>query len=255
MMATLGVTFWIHSLNTLAVSRYVVPTQLGEPVRPADGFQRVLKRVGAFTGAYLLSLLWGVGATLLLMVPGLILSGVGGAIVFSTEGTISGTRLLGWILLVGGPLLALLGLVGGLLWYMLRFSLLAPLMAMEDLPAVPSFRRSGALLSGRVAPGFVGRVSVRAMLLVTVVSIILVAVSVLCGLPAMILQLVLGNPMDPVAAAANPVPQTLLVPAELLQVLGQAVFNPLGLVVYAMFYMDMRVRREGLDLERRLEAR
>ena len=39
------------------------------------------------------------------------------------------------------------------------------------------------------------------------------------------------------------------------QVVGQAVFNPLGIVVYAMLYLDMRVRREGLDLERRLEAR
>ena len=32
-------------------------------------------------------------------------------------------------------------------------------------------------------------------------------------------------------------------------------FGPLGLVVYAMLYLDMRMRREGLDLERRLEAR
>ncbi|MCY1079155.1 hypothetical protein [Archangium lansingense] len=251
---TLLVTFWVYSLNTLAVSRYVVPTQLGEPVRPADGIQRALKRVGAFTGAYLLSLLWMVGAILLMMLPGVVLSGVGGAIVFSTEGPISGVRVLGWILLFGGLLLAGLGIVGGLLWYLLRFSLLAPVMAMEELPSVGSFRRSGALLSGRVAPGFIGRVSVRAMILVTVVSLILIAVSVLCGMPAMILQLIHSNPLDPVAAAANPVPQSLLVPAELLQVLGQAVFNPLGLVVYSMLYLDMRVRREGLDLERRLEA-
>jgi hypothetical protein len=253
--ATLGITFWVYSLNTLAVSRYVVPTQLGEPARPADGMQRVLQRVGAFTGAYLLSLLWAVGAILLLMLPGMLLAGVGGAIVLRTEGAISGARVLGWILLAGGPVLAVLGLVGGVLWYLLRFSLLAPVLAMEELPAVRSFRRSGALLSGRVGPGFTGRVTVRAMILVTVVSIILIAVSVLCGLPALILQFTHGSPLDPEAAAANPVPQSLLVPAELLQVVGQAVFNPLGLVVYALLYLDMRVRREGLDLERRLEAR
>ncbi|HYO57861.1 hypothetical protein [Archangium sp.] len=252
---TLGVTFWLYSLNMLAVSRYVVPTQLGEPARPADGMRRALKRVGAFTGAYTLSLLWAVGAILLLMLPGGLLTGVGGAIVTRTEGSVSGARVLGWILLAGGPLLAILGLVGGLLWYLLRFSLLAPVMAMEDLPAVRSFRRSGALLSGRVEPGFIGRVTVRAMILVTVVSLILIAVSVLCGLPALLLQLAHGNPLDPAAAAADPVPQSLLVPAELLQVVGQAVFNPLGIVVYAMLYLDMRVRREGLDLERRLEAR
>lgn len=251
----MGVTFWLYSLNMLAVARYVVPTQLGESVQLADGMRRVLKRLGAFTGAYLLSLLWAVGAMLLLLLPGALLAGAGGLIVMSTEGSISGARVLGWILLAAGPLLAVLGLIGGLLWYLLRFSLLAPVLAIEDLPAVGSFRRSGALLSGRVGPGFTGRVTVRAMVLVTVVSIILIAVSVLCGLPAMILQLTLGNPLNPAAAAANPVPQSLLVPAELLQVMGQAVFNPLGLVVYAQLYLDMRVRREGLDLERRLEAR
>ncbi|HEY0095008.1 MAG TPA: hypothetical protein VGB96_11810 [Archangium sp.] len=253
--AILGVSFWVYSLNTLAVSRYVVPTQLGEPARPADGMQRALKQVGTFTGAYLLSLLWAVGAMLLMMLPGALLAGVGGAIVLRTEGAVSGVRVLGWLLLAAGPLLMGLGLVGGLLWYLLRFSLLAPVLAMEDLPVVRSFRRSGALLSGRVAPGFTGRVTVRAMLLVTVVSIILIAVNLLCGLPAMLVQLTHGNPLDPAAAAANPAPQALLVPAELLQVVGQAVFNPLGIVVYAMLYLDMRVRREGLDLERRLEAR
>jgi hypothetical protein len=94
---------------------------------------------------------------------------------------------------------------------------------------------------------------VRAILLVTVVSVILVAVSLLSGMPALIVQFVYGNPLDPVHA--TPVPQALLVPAELLQVVGQAVFNPLGLVFYALFYLDIRVRREGLDLEQRLNQR
>ncbi|WP_375773151.1 hypothetical protein NR798_20420 [Archangium gephyra] len=255
LVAILGISYWVYSLNTLAVARYVVPTQLGESASPADGMQRVLKKAGTFTGAYLLSLLWAVGAMLLMMLPGALLTGAGGLIVVRTEGAVSGARVLGWILVAVGPILMALGLLGGLLWYLLRFSLLAPVLAMEELPVVRSFRRSGALLSGRVAPGFTGRVTVRAMLLVTVVSLILLAVSILCGLPAMLVQLTHGNPLDPAAAAANPVPQSLLVPAELLQVVGQAVFNPLGIVVYAMLYLDMRVRREGLDLERRLEAR
>jgi hypothetical protein len=124
-------------------------------------------------------------------------------------------------------------------------------LALEDLSAVGSFRRSGELLSGRVGPGFTGRVKVRAMLLVTVVSAILVAVGMVSSLPALLIQLAHGGLYNP----ENPVSQLLLVPAELLQVAGQSVFNPLALVFYAMFYLDMRVRREGLDLERRLEAR
>jgi hypothetical protein len=77
----------------------------------------------------------------------------------------------------------------------------------------------------------------------------------LSGLPALFIQLAYSNPFNPTDPGLSAVPQMLLVPAELLQVVGQAVFNPLGLVFYAMFYLDMRMRREGLDLERRLEAR
>ncbi|WNG52543.1 hypothetical protein F0U60_23210 [Archangium minus] len=253
MVGLMVMSVWLYSLNTLVVSRYVVSTQLGAPARPAEGVERALRRLGPFTGAYLLSLLWGVGITLVLMVPGGVMAAAGTAMRVMSEGL--GSRMGSVLLLVGGILLAGLGFIGGILWYLLRFSLLAPVFALEDLPAVRAFRRSGELLSGRVEPGFTGRVTVRAMILVTVVSLILTAVSILCGLPSLIVQLVFGRPFDPVAAAANPVPQAILVPAELVQVAGQAIFNPLGLVVYATLYLDMRVRREGLDLERRLEAR
>ncbi len=250
---TLVATFWLYWLSTLVVARYVVPAQLGQPVPPADSVRRGLKRLGAFTGAYALSLLWALGANLLMALPGGLVTAAGGVMLGMSDAP--GARLGGGIVLVVGILLVMLGVLGGLLWYLLRFSLLGPVMAMEELSAVRAFRRSGELLSGRVEPGFSGRVKVRAMILVTVVSVILIAVSILSGLPALIVQFSYGNPLDPIAAAANPVPQSILVPAELLQVVGQAIFSPLGLVFYALFYLDMRVRREGLDLEQRLEAR
>ena len=126
------VYLWFHFLNTLVVSRYVVPTLLGEPARPADGIQRAWKRVGAFTGAYALSLLWVVGAILLMVLPGGLLAGTGTAMVMQSSG--SGARVAGGVLLGVGLLLMFIGLMGGILWYLLRFSLLAPVMAMEDLP-------------------------------------------------------------------------------------------------------------------------
>ncbi|WP_095983281.1 hypothetical protein [Melittangium boletus] len=242
-------SLWLYYLNTLVVARYVVPTQLGDTVRLGDCVQRALKRLGTFTGAYLLSLGWGVGTLLLLSVPGGLLVGVGALLVARPDG--ASLRIVGLSLIAIGSILLGLGMLGALLWYLLRFCLLGSVVAMEDASAWRSFRRSGALLSGRVEPGFTGRVPVRAMILVTVVSIILIAVSILCGLPALILQLIYRNPDNPAVSLA---PQSLLIPAELLQVMGQAVFNPLGLVVYATLYLDMRVRREGLDLERRLDA-
>jgi hypothetical protein len=40
-----------------------------------------------------------------------------------------------------------------------------------------------------------------------------------------------------------------VVPAQLLQVIAGAAISPLYVVFQVIFYVDMRVRREGLDLE------
>ncbi len=243
---------WNYWLATMAVTRYVMGAQLGEPVRPMDGLKRAAGRLGSLTGAYVLSLLWALGVGLLVLVPGGALFGGGVALAATDSG---GGKVFGFLLLAGGLLLLGLGSLGAFLWYFLRFALLPPVLAMEDVGAGGAFRRSGRLVSGRVEPGLMGLVKMRGMVLLTVLSGILIAVSFVSGLPAWVVRFAYGNPFDPVAAAANPVPQALLVPVELLQVVGQSFFTPLGLVFYAMFYLDMRMRREGLDLERRLEAR
>jgi hypothetical protein len=255
MLASSGLWFvliWSYWLATVVVARYVVPVQLGEPVSPAESLRRGLRRLGSFTGAYLLSNLWGLGVSLLLMLPGAVLAGVG--VLMSRDPSSSGSAILSIVLLVGGMLLGLLGALAAFLWYFLRFALLAPVFAMEDLSATRSFHRSGELISGRVQPGFMGRVKVRAMILFTAISGILIAVSFTFSLPAWIVRLAYGHLTDPSAAATNPIPQLLLVPVELFQVVGQSLFTPLALVFSAMFYLDMRMRREGLDLERRLDA-
>lgn len=246
------VLIWSYWLATLVITRYVVSAQLGEPTRPADGLRRGLHRLGSFTGAYLLSLLWGIGINVLLALPGAACFGLGALL--GRGGAGSGSTILGIVLAVGGILLISLGVLAAFLWYFLRFSLLAPVFAVEDLPAIAAFRRSGALISGRVAPGFMGRVKVRAMVLFTALSGIIIAVSLLFSLPTWIVRAAYGQLSDPSNAAAHPVPQLLLVPVELLQVFGQSIFTPLALVFYAMFYLDMRMRREGLDLGRRLDT-
>lgn len=243
---------WSHWLATLVTSWYVVSVQFGQPTRPVDGLRRGLRRLGSFTGAYLLSQLWGLGLGLLLVFPGSALLALG--VLQGSSSTGSGAAMLGVLLVVAGALLALLGALAAFLWYFLRFALLASVIAMEDLSAMGAFRRSGALISGRVGPGFLGHVKVRAMVLFTVVSGILIAVSLLFSLPGWIVRAAHGHLTSPAAAVAHPIPQLLLVPVELFQVLGQALFTPLALVFSAMFYLDMRMRREGLDLERRLDA-
>ena len=255
MMLALGVTMvlalWLYQVVNVVVARYVVPSLLGDKAEPADGYRRAWQKLGALTGAYVLSLLWAMAMSFLLSLPGVLLAAGGGALSFLASG---GSRVLGSILLGLGLILMLLGVTGAMLWYLLRFSLLAPTLAMEDLGAVGAFRRCGSLLSGRVEPGFGGLVTVRAMILVTVVTAIVLTVGLTSGLPVLLARYAYGNlSMDARVVVANPVPQAVLVPLELLQVSCQALFSPLALVFYATFYLDLRVRREGLDLERRLE--
>ncbi|RKH55289.1 hypothetical protein [Corallococcus llansteffanensis] len=239
--------FWVA---TTAAARFVVPALLGEPVRPSEGLRRAVSRLGTLTVTYLLSMAWSLGVTILLCLPGSVVMGLGVVAAVTGKGSGGSTAASVALIIIGAILLGL-GALAAVLWYFLRFMLLPPVLAMEDVGAWAAFKRSGALLSGRVEPGFMGRGTVRAMVLSTVVGGILVAVSLVSGLPAWIVRLTYGgNLLDPAAQAA--IPQALLVPAELLQVVGQSFFTPLSFVVSAFFYVDMRVRREGLDLERRL---
>jgi hypothetical protein len=73
------------------------------------------------------------------------------------------------------------------------------------------------------------------------------------GTPAFLVQFAYGN-----AFSRNPtpeaVPQSLAIPAELLQVVVQALFGSIAMTLASLFYVDMRVRREGLDIESQLRS-
>lgn len=237
---------WSYWLAMVASARYVLSAQLGTPVSPADGLRRSLSKVGAVTGAFLLSLGWSTLVTLVASIPGTVLMVAGGV------ATAMDSKVLGIVLLVVGGLLLTLGLLGSVLWYFLRFLLLPPALAMEDLGAWGAFKRSGAMLSGRVEPGFLGRVMVRGMILFTVVSLILFSVHLLFGIPSWLVMMPYGNPFAADTMARTP--QLLLVPVEVLQVAAQAFFSPVNFVVCSFFYLDLRVRREALDLEQKLGA-
>ncbi|WP_342374278.1 hypothetical protein NVS55_23240 [Myxococcus stipitatus] len=237
---------WSYWLAMVATSRYIVSAQLGTPVSPKEGLRRGFAMLGPVTGAFLLSLLWSVGVSLLLTIPGGVLV-IAGGIATAMESSVLGT-----VLMVVGTLLAALGLLAAFLWYFLRFLLLPPVLAMEDLGAWAAFKRSRALLAGHVEPGFLGRGMVRAMILFTVVSLILFSVHLVFSIPSWLVMLPYGNPFD--AGTLARTPQLLLVPVEILQVAAQAFFSPVNFVACAFFYVDMRVRREGLDLEQRMAS-
>jgi hypothetical protein len=153
---------------------------------------------------------------------------------------------------IAGFLLWILGAIVALVWYAVRFMLTAEVLAMEEGGPLYALRRSGELVSGRLGEGFFNLVKVRAAILVTTGTIITLVMGLVTSLPTLAVQQIYGHVFDPTRANPDAIPQALLVPAQLVQVAAQAGLLPLTLAFGALFYLDMRVRREGLDIELKL---
>jgi hypothetical protein len=248
MLGTLPVYALITWFAGVAVTRYTLPALLGQPHSLSDALARLRSRALASTAGFFLSLAWLAGVSLLVTLPGAGLMGL--AIYLGTKGSVAASAALAII----GALAVGAGLVAAMLWYLLRFFLTAQVFAAEDLGVVAALRRSGELVSGRIGLGLANLVKMRATILISVMAIILTAVGLISGLPALVIQFAYGKPLDPANASPDAVPQALLIPAELLQVLAQSAVGPLFIIFGVLFYVDMRVRREGLDLEVKLDA-
>lgn len=249
LMPLLFVSLWIGWIISVAGSHYLIRRQLGERATLADALARARARLGTTTGAFLASSLWGFGVATVAAAPGLVVAISSGLAVMDGPADARPAALLA---AVAGGLLSLFGVLVAALWWVLRFLLTPQVIAMEDTTAWASIRRSGALLRGRLGPGLVNHIRVRAMILLTLVFVILFVISLLSSIPVGAVQMIYANPLAGAGAGLNAPPQALLVPAQLFQVLVQAVFAPLYLVFTALFYVDLRVRREGLDLELQL---
>lgn len=221
---------------TTAAAHYVLPTFLGEPARVADGVRHATRKLGTLLGLFFLALGWALLVMVLFMLPGILMgvaAGLAGSVGF----------------LIAGMVVMTFGLIGWGLWFFLRFALWGPIVASEDVGALAAFRRCDALTSGRVGPGLMGLVKMRLMILITVVAMMLLLLSLISGAPVLVLRAVYGNLLDP---SAGDVPAVLLVPAELFNLAVGAVMYPLYVAFQVIFYVDMRTRREGFDLELKL---
>lgn len=89
---------------------------------------------------------------------------------------------------------------------------------------------------------------VRLTVLITVVGLILTVIYVVTGIPSAVLHASYGNILDPTHADQTAIPAGLLIPAELAQIVLSSLVAPVYAVFAVVFYVDMRVRREGLDL-------
>lgn len=236
------VNLLVGQIAGVAISGFVYPrvTERGAPT-VGEALRLSAQRLGPTVGMFLLSIGWSALAGLLFLLPGLVT--VGGGVWLA----VSGRTGAGAGLSIFGAVLILAGLVVLVLWFLIRFVLTSQVLAVEPVTAVGCFKRTDQLSSGRVGPGFVGLVKGRLTLLITIVAFILMVVGLVTGLPELVVKGLFGE-LDPTKAGAA-APQLLVVPAQLFQVIAGAALTPLYVVFQVIFYVDMRVRREGLDLE------
>ena len=141
-----------------------------------------------------------------------------------------------------------------ILWFIIRFILVSQIIAMEPLGALAAFRRADALSSGRVETGAGGLVKLRLTVLVTIMGSVLFIVNTVASMPIFVAAAVYGAGLGPGHGIDDVVPLAVMVPLQLVQTVLSALVAPLYVIFQTFFYADMRVRREGLDLELALQA-
>lgn len=230
----------ISQLCLVAGSRYLYPLAVGLPATPpSEALAHALRTTGLTLASLGLMLLVGGLVLLVFLAPGAAL--LAGAVAAVMLGASAGaSAALG----VAGALLLALGLLVWTLWFFLRFLLTGQLVAVEPLGARHVIRRADELSSGSIGPGLLGLVKLRLSVLVTVVYPMVLMLSVLASLPEYGAAL---------ALSPQPVPVGLALASRLLQAGVASVVVPLYVVFQVLFYVDMLVRREGLDLKLKLD--
>jgi hypothetical protein len=242
-------SLFIAQIAGVAASHYAFTRILnqGQP-NGSDSFRHAAARLGTTTGAFILSMAWSVVVMVLLLLPGA--GFAAGAFALG----INDQRGLATVLGILAALALIAGTIVLVLWFAIRFILVSQIIAVEPLGALATFRRADALSSGRVYAGAGGIVKLRLTVLVTIVGTVLLIMGTVASLPTLFAGAAFGANLTPGHTLNDVVPLYVLLPLQLLQSVLGALLAPLYTVFQTFFYTDMRVRREGLDLELALGA-
>jgi hypothetical protein len=218
----------LQYLSQGALTSAVADSHLDRPVSFGGAYRAMLKRVGPLLGAIGLQILIGIGiflpaiAVFLLSIASLAgdSSGAGAGLAFICLGFL--------LMLVGFIFYA---------YITVRITVIVPVIMVEHLGPVQALRRSWQLVQGYWW---------RTLALVLVLSLINAVIS--AG-PAYLLTLIVGmatRSFDPVLTAAV---------TAVVTIITEALFIPLSLTAYTLYYFDLRVRKEGFDIETAVSQR
>jgi MFS family permease len=210
-----------------AVTITVSELYLGRAVSIRDAYRAIRGRVSGLLGLVILLFLINVVFLFAVILAAVLVGGIAAAVLNS----ISPFLTVAFILLL---VLAALVLVG---WVVMRFAVSIPVFLLEKQGAVDSMTRSGVLTRGH---------RWRIFGAVVVMYIVVSVVQFLFVMPFSILTFVY--------AAKGLLPMWIQVGQAVAGAIAGTVAGPLFMITLALIYYDVRIRKEGFDLESMMNA-
>ena len=211
----------LQALLVVAVSGAV----LGNRIPPGELWQRTRRRMWAIVGLTLLTstltVLAGGLAAAVPLVPGVLL-------------LVADQNVLGGVLLF----LGFVAWIPVVAWLVVRWSLAGPALLLEGQPVTGAMRRSWALTKGSF-----WRVLGILLLTTIIVSVGIQIIGLPFGVAGGLGGALVGPDTSFVALAV------MLLVSSIGTVLAGAVFYPFSAAVTGLLYIDLRMRREGLDVQ------
>ncbi|MEU1278301.1 glycerophosphoryl diester phosphodiesterase membrane domain-containing protein [Streptomyces sp. NPDC005805] len=217
MLITMIGTLFTTALLTVVISRSV----LGRPVTLPEAWREARPRLPLLLGVIFLLPVGSAAIMTIGMLPGVLLGGVGGA------------------------LLVVLGAVAAfvvVLWLLVRFALAAPALVLERQGVFASLRRSAKLVQGSWWRVF--GITALTLLLTLLVSMVI-------AIPFTIAAFAVdGISLSDFLGDSSPeFGWSFQIVTGIGSVIASSVTYPISAGVAALLYVDQRIRREALDLE------
>ena len=219
---------------------YVAEAYLGRVPSVKEGFRRW---AGCWLSSIWTCVLNRIFYALTLIFPILALVALEAWYLLAPPGSFAGLSLF-----LGGTLvLTVLSLVPPLIVFM-RLMVTVPVLAMEGLSGWAACRRSSTLVRYDPKLGFFYWGETRLSLLLLPLFVIQLLTSTLTAVPMIISQINDSVRHGTATALANP-SDAVVVGSQILTYLAGALILPLYTIAVTLFYYDVRIRREGFDLE------
>jgi hypothetical protein len=228
----MAVYFILYSIAMGATTFAVSEVHLGRTITVREAYQRLRGRIGRiFLLTFALGFRWFIAMSL----------GIAGfALVFGLSA--AATAAIGRVGVVLGVLTGFIGLLAMavlMAWYFLRFGVCTPALLLENLTATQALRRSASLTKGNILRVF--------------------AVGILTWLVSTTVAATLQGPFAVAAMVMAlkthaPAPFWLSALSALSGGIGTAITAPLVMLGIVLLYYDIRVRKEGFDLQLMMAA-